>query len=120
MMHVFLCSGEPLNPGSTGSVQSSATFVVQRAAGAFGPAIVYWSVSLEQNDTTDIAPVEGTTEFNDGDRTASFEISALPDQVSMQQKKWLYVRSTLLCADHRGEHQLHCYAGWCGRWWEAS
>ena len=81
---MFYFPDEPLNPGSTGSVQSLATFVIQRAAGSFGPARVYWLVASVQNDTTDIAPVAGVVEFSDGDRNASFQISALADQVSIQ------------------------------------
>lgn len=84
VMSVCPCAAdEPLSPGSVGSVQSSASFVVQRTAGAFGPALVYWLVESVQNDTTDIAPLQGTIEFEDGARSNTFQISALPDQVSM-------------------------------------
>ena len=73
---------EPLNPGSSGSVQSSANFVIERAAGAFGPATVHWLVDSVTNVTTDISPVKGSVDFANSAVTGSFQISALPDLVS--------------------------------------
>lgn len=72
-----LCSltVEP-SDNSTLGPQSTAVFNVMRDAGAFGTVEVYWQVS---NPSTDISATSGRLIFAEGQRTASFEISAEPD-----------------------------------------
>lgn len=66
---------EPGN-NSTISAESTAVLSVIRDAGAFGAVDVTWRVA---NPSSDISETSGRVSFVEGQRTASFVISALPD-----------------------------------------
>ena len=101
--YLFYLLDEPLNPGSSGSVQSAANFIIERAAGSFGPATVYWMVDSAVNVSADISPLQGNVEFADSVVTGGFQISALPDLVSLihnfsmiHKNFWMFVKNFLM------------------------
>lgn len=67
-----------VEPGSNSTIGSDsiAVFAVVREAGAFGAVDVYWRVT---NPTADILTTSGVVTFTEGQRSASFEITAQPD-----------------------------------------
>ncbi len=61
---------------TSGGMDSRAVLTVIREAGAFGAVDVYWEIT---NPSTDISPTSGVLSFSEDQRTASFEVSAQPD-----------------------------------------
>lgn len=55
-----------------------ATFIVIREAGTFATVDVMWEVT---NPTTDLSVSRGSVTFVEGQQSASFQISAVPDDI---------------------------------------
>lgn len=66
-------------PGLEGS-SSTASLTVERARGTFTDVTVYWEVT-DSSAGSDISPTTGNVSFSEGQTTATFTISATPDEV---------------------------------------
>lgn len=74
-MELNVSAVEPSNNSTLGE-ESTVVLSVIREAGAFGTVEVYWEVS---NPSMDISETSGRLDFIEGQRSASFEILAEPD-----------------------------------------
>ena len=75
---------------------STATFRVQRSRGTFTDVSVEWEVV--SGGVADIQPIRGVVNFIEGQSSATFEISALPDNVSYRvvQFRIVILRCTIM------------------------
>lgn len=76
---LFILSIFSDEPGLEGS-SSTATLTVERARGTFTDVTVYWEVT-DSSAGSDISPTTGNVSFSEGQTTATFTISATPDEV---------------------------------------
>ncbi len=74
LIHCSLSIVEPKD-----GVSSVARFTVQRSRGAFTNVTVTWEV---MNRGADLEPTMGVVSFTEDQRSGSFDINILPDNVS--------------------------------------
>lgn len=72
---------EPPHDPSFITIPSTTTFTVMRSRGTFTDVSVIWQVTTPSADL-DITPTNGTLNFAAGQTSASFQITALADDVS--------------------------------------